>query len=113
MLCGRQGNKSSKKAKGKNSLGKKGDKMKLNVKAFALACGLIWGLGLFGLTWWIIAFEGTTGEITIIGHIYRGYTVSPVGSLVGLVWAFADGLIGGAIFAWLYNLLAGKVCAKD
>ena len=32
--------------------------MKLNVMALGLASGLIWGLGLFVLTWWIIAFEG-------------------------------------------------------
>ena len=34
--------------------------MKLNIKFFALACSLIWGLGLFALTWWVIAFEGVT-----------------------------------------------------
>jgi hypothetical protein len=77
--------------------------MKLNIKAFALAFGLVWGLGLFCLTWWIIAFDGATGEATMIGHVYRGFNISPMGSLVGLVWAFADGAIGGAIFAWLYN----------
>jgi hypothetical protein len=82
--------------------------MKLNVKAFALTCGLMWGLGLFLLTWWIIAFEGPTGEITFIGHIYRGYCISPLGSIFGLVWAFFDGLIGGAIFAWLYNILVKR-----
>jgi hypothetical protein len=39
---------------------KGGLKMKLSVKAFALACGLIWGLGLFFLTWWMyrIRFPG-------------------------------------------------------
>ncbi len=83
--------------------------MKLNIKAFGLACGLVWGLGLFFLTWWIIAFEGTTGDVTFIGRLYRGYSITPIGSLIGLAWAFADGLIGGLIFAWLYNLLAGKV----
>jgi hypothetical protein len=83
--------------------------MRLNIKAFALACGLIWGFGLFALTWWIIAFEGATGDVTIIGRLYRGYSVSPVGSLIGLLWAFADGLVGGLIFAWLYNLLADKL----
>lgn len=36
--------------------------MKLDVKACALACGLIWGLGLFVLTWWVIAFDGSTGR---------------------------------------------------
>lgn len=83
--------------------------MKLNVKAFALALGLIWGVGLFLLTWWIIAFEGSTGEPTLIGMVYRGYTISPLGSVIGLVWGLPDGLIGGAIFAWLYNLLVGML----
>jgi hypothetical protein len=80
--------------------------MKLDVKAFALTGGLVWGLGLFCLTWWIIAFDGPTGEVTFIGRIYRGYSISPSGSLVGMAWAFFDGLIGGAVFAWLYNSLA-------
>lgn len=77
--------------------------MKLNVKAVALSAGIIWGLGLFFLTWWIIAFEGQTGEQTFIGMVYRGYNISAMGSLIGLVWGFVDGLIGGFIFAWLYN----------
>ena len=83
--------------------------MKLNVKAFALSCGLIWAVALFALTWWIIAFDGATGEVTMIGRLYRGYSISPAGSLIGLVWAFFDALIGGAVFAWLYNLLAQKI----
>jgi len=87
--------------------------MRLNVKAFALACGLIWGLGLFCLTWWIIAFDGATGEVTFIGRIYRGYAITPVGSIVGLVWALVDGLIGGAIFAWLYNAIATRTARKQ
>ena len=83
--------------------------MKLNVKAFSLACGIIWGLGLFCLTWWIIAFDGATGDPTLIGRLYRGYTISAAGSAIGLVWAFFDGLIGGTIFAWLYNKIAGAI----
>ena len=81
--------------------------MKLNIKAFALACGILWGLGLFLLTWWIIAFDGATGEVTIIGRLYRGYTISPLGSVLGLLYGFVDAFIGGAILAWLYNRLAG------
>lgn len=80
--------------------------MKLNVKACALAAALLWGFGLFVLTWWIILFEGATGEPTLIGRLYRGYTISPGGSLIGLVYGFFDALVGGAIFAWLYNRLA-------
>jgi len=86
--------------------------MKLNVKAFALTCGLVWGLGLMMLTWWIMAFEGATGDVTFLGRMYRGYNISFTGSIIGLVWAFFDGAIGGAIFAWLYNLIASRI-SKD
>jgi len=53
-------------------------------------------------------FEGATGEITFLGRIYIGYNISLTGSLIGLLWGFFDGMIGGAIFAWLYNLLSNK-----
>jgi len=69
----------------------------------------MWGLGLFLLTWWIIAFEGVTGDVTLIGRVYRGYTISPTGSFIGLIWAFIDDLIAGAIFALLYNLIAARI----
>lgn len=83
--------------------------MRLDIRAFALACGLIWGLGLFLITWWIIAFEGASGDRTLIGLVYRGYAISPLGSVIGLAWALVDGVIGGAVFAWLYNLLAARL----
>ncbi|MBU2054455.1 MAG: bacteriophage holin [Proteobacteria bacterium] len=86
--------------------------MKLNIKAFALTCGIVWGLGLFFLTWWIIAFDGSIGEPTLIGRLYRGYTISPIGSVIGLIWAFFDGLIGGVVFAWLYNKITGFAESK-
>jgi hypothetical protein len=41
--------------------------MKINVKAFSLTCGIVSELGLFLLTWWIIAYDGETGEPTLIG----------------------------------------------
>ena len=82
--------------------------MKLDVRAFAITCSLIWGFGLFFLTWWIIMLDGPTGEVTLIGRLYRGYSISPMGSAIGLLWALVDGFVGGAIFAWLYNRIAGK-----
>ncbi len=86
--------------------------MKLNVKAFALTCGLLWGFGLLMLTWWIILLDGPTGQTTLIGKIYRGYNLSISGGLIGLVWGFFDGLITGFIFAWIYNLLTAKLTEK-
>lgn len=82
--------------------------MKLNPKAFGLTCGLMWGVGLFSLTWWMIAFEGPSHKPNGLSRLYRGYTISPEGSVIGLVWGFFDALIGGACFAWLYNLLTGS-----
>jgi hypothetical protein len=87
--------------------------MKLNIKAFAITCALMWGFGVFFLAWWIMLFEGATGEVPLLGHLYRGFNISPLGSVIGLVWAFFDALIGGAIFAWLYNLLVSRCSAKQ
>ena len=82
--------------------------MKLNITAFMLACGLLWGLGLFLATWWIIATGGATTDPTFLSRIYPGYSLDALGSVIGLAWGFFDGLIGGAVFAWLYNRLAGR-----
>ncbi|MEN6458535.1 MAG: bacteriophage holin [Thermoguttaceae bacterium] len=84
--------------------------MKLNVLAFGLACGLVWGLGVFCLAWWVMAFEGVTGDPMVLGHLYRGFNISPLGSVIGLVWATVDGFVGGAILAWFYNRFAACLC---
>lgn len=57
-------------------------------------------------------FDGVTGEPTLIGRLYRGYNISPTGSIIGLAWAFFDGLIIGAIFAWLYNVLSDRFIVR-
>jgi hypothetical protein len=87
--------------------------MKLDVKAFALTCALMWGLGLPLATWWMMAFEGASRDPTWLGHFYRGYSFTVTGRLIGAAWAFFDALIGGAIFAWLYDFFAGRATHKD
>ena len=87
--------------------------MKLNIKAFALAAGLVWGINWFFLTWFMILFDGITHEITIIGRMYRGWTLSPVGSIVALLWGFLDGFLIGLLVAWIYNKLAPKFMKND
>ena len=66
-----------------------------------MTCALVWGFGLFVLTWWINAFDGATAEPILIEKVYGGYTITPVGSMVGSIWGLIDGLIGGATFAYL------------
>ncbi|MFQ5618427.1 MAG: bacteriophage holin [Rhodospirillales bacterium] len=82
--------------------------MKLNVRAFAIAFGLWWGIGVFFLAWWVNLVGGAPSGGTLLELIYIGFAYTPVGSVIGLAWGFVDGLIGGAILAWLYNLLAAR-----
>jgi hypothetical protein len=84
--------------------------MKLDIKAFALTCGIFWGLAIFFLTWWVIAFKGADENSLALLKLYPGYSITPIGSLIGMVEGFVDMLIGGAIFAWLYNKLS--TCKK-
>lgn len=86
--------------------------MKLDVRAFAIAAALVWGLAVFLLTWWLIFLDGSTGEIPEIGRVYLGYNISPLGSIVGLGWAVFDGFIGGAVLAWIYNQVITRLPEK-
>ncbi|MDA3917215.1 MAG: hypothetical protein PF690_09605 [Deltaproteobacteria bacterium] len=79
--------------------------MRFNIKAFAIACGLIYGFVLFVSTWWLMA-RGYSNQETFLSMVYPGLTISPLGSMVGLVYGFFDGVIIGAVFAWVYNHLA-------
>lgn len=82
--------------------------MKLSIKGFAVSMGIMFGLILFINTWWLMVRGMESGSIVFLSKIYPFYTISPLGSLLGLVYGFGDGLLGGALFAWLYNLLAGN-----
>ncbi len=80
--------------------------MKLNIKSFALTCGILWGLAVLLGTWWLLIW-GSPGEIiSKLSAFYIGYSYSWSGAVIGLLWGFVDGLIVGAIFAWLYNKMA-------
>ncbi|MFZ3263387.1 MAG: bacteriophage holin [Terriglobales bacterium] len=80
--------------------------MKFNTKALALACAIVWGLamlvtGLANLIW------PSYGQhfLQTMSSVYPGYhaTRSLAEVVVGTLYGALDGLIGGAVFAWLYN----------
>jgi signal transduction histidine kinase len=79
---------------------------RFNVWALGLTSGLFFGLGLFFITWWIMLFDGAQAGPVFISRIYRGYSITPIGSFIGLIWASVDCFIGGIIFGWLYNFIA-------
>ena len=82
--------------------------MKLNIKAFGLTCGILWGLAVLLSTYWIIIIGSPGSTLALIQKFYFGYSVSWLGGIVGLIWGFVDGFICGAIFAWLYNKLVAE-----
>ncbi|MDP2883647.1 MAG: bacteriophage holin [Ignavibacteria bacterium] len=77
--------------------------MKLNKNAFALALGIVWGMIVFLVTNMILLRGGTGEHLSRLSQIYVGYTVSLLGSIIGLLWGFVTMFIAGWIVAWLYN----------
>ncbi|MFQ5904151.1 MAG: hypothetical protein ACE5JO_10715 [Candidatus Binatia bacterium] len=54
-------------------------------------------LGLAGSVGWGVAL------VEVMGSAYLGFQPNLTGSLIGGIWAFVDGAIGGIAIAWLYN----------
>ena len=81
----------------------------LKPAAFGLAAGILWGLAVLvtGLTAALFGYGAKF--VDVVGSFYLGYQPNVTGSILGGVWAFFDGLIGGFIFALLYNFLVRKL----
>lgn len=78
--------------------------MRLRPLALGIGLGTVWGVSLF-ITTWVSYFSGY-GRLfleVLAQSIYPGYSISPLGSLLGLFYGFLDGLISGSCIAWLYN----------
>ncbi|TRZ80490.1 hypothetical protein D4R86_04270 [bacterium] len=82
--------------------------MKLNVKAFGLAGGILWSASIFLLTWMGILGYGSQDAAGIAKSYYIGYSLTPIGSLIGAVYGFFDAGIACILFAFLYNKFAPK-----
>jgi len=91
--------------------------MKLNVIAAALTTALIWGVGVMFLVGLAnLLWPGYAREfLALMASIYPGYKATPCFGqvLIGAGYGLVDGLVGGAVFAWLYNVLAAKCGAKQ
>ena len=77
----------------------------LSIRSVALTLGIIGGTSMFLLAWWLIIIGNAEGPTTLLERMYIGYSFTPLGSVIGAIWGFVDFGIGGAIFAWLYNLI--------
>ncbi len=82
--------------------------MKFNVKSFSLTCGIVWGLTILLSTFWMVITGASGKTLGKLSKFYLGFSVSWGGAFIGMVWGFVDGLIVGALFAWLYNKLSAE-----
>jgi hypothetical protein len=84
--------------------------MKLSVKALSITAGALWGAGVLVVGFAHLAWPGYgTTFLELVASIYPGF--HPDGGfaavVIGASYALLDGAIGGAVFAWLYNKVAG------
>lgn len=80
--------------------------MKLDVKAFGLALGILWAAGYAILAVLTMVNGYGSDIVNWMSNYYIGSGATPQGIVIGAVWAFADAGIGGVVLAWLYNKLA-------
>ncbi len=83
--------------------------MKLDVKAFALASGIVSGT----VSLLLALFSVFTGQGRLFFEILApfhpgGYTPTVLGSVIGAIWMVIYGLIIGALLAYVYNYFAKK-----
>jgi len=85
--------------------------MKLRPFQLGISIGIVWGISIFITTW--LSYYSGYGRLfleVLAGSIYPGYSITPIGSFVGLIYGFVDGLVSGSIIAMIYNkLIDGKV----
>ncbi|MBW2501639.1 MAG: hypothetical protein JRD64_03355 [Deltaproteobacteria bacterium] len=77
----------------------------LNAKVVGLALGLIFGLGIFVATNWLVIKGGDRvgPHLILLSQYFIGYRVTFVGSLIGAAYGFTLGTICGALMGWIYN----------
>jgi len=84
----------------------------LNAKVLGLILGIVLGLVIFIATNWLVLKgpqPGPSGEYVLGPHMqllsqfFIGYSVSFWGSVIGFIYGFAVGTIGGSLIGWIYN----------
>ena len=79
--------------------------MTLDIKAFSLTFGLIFSIAVIILSLKVMLLGGGAGLVALLGEFYIGYSVSLIGTIMGAIWAFVDGVILGVLFTLIHNFL--------
>jgi len=75
-------------------------------RAFGVATGLAAGLALFVLTLISLTLGPDAQQpLTLLNQYFAGYSVSPKGAVIGLLWGFGTGFVMGWFVAFCRNLV--------
>ena len=82
--------------------------LRLNARAWGIAVGLLFGLGIFLATMVLVMKGGKTvgPHLALLGQYLPGYRVTWLGAFVGFVYLFVIGYGVGRIIGAVYNALA-------
>lgn len=78
---------------------------RIQAAVLAMVCAIICGLGLFGMTAWLLikGGENVGAHLQLLSHYFIGYSVSWPGSIVGFFYGALFGGIAGWTVGKLYN----------
>ena len=85
--------------------------MRLDVTALALTAGVLWGAAMLVVAGANLVWPSYgRAFLELVASIYPGYRPGAgMGSvIVGTLYALVDGVVGGGVFAWIYNLFARR-----
>lgn len=86
--------------------------LRLKMKALGLGLGMIFGMGIFVATNWLVLKGGTPSpeggvvvgpHLELLSQFFIGYSVSFLGSFIGLAYGFSVGTLIGSVIASIYN----------
>jgi len=82
--------------------------LRLNARAWGIALGLLFGLGLFLATILLVLQGGREvgPHLSLLGVFLPGYSVTTGGAFIGFVYAFVIGYGVGRIIGSVYNAMA-------
>ncbi len=80
---------------------------KLSVKGLAIGLGASWAICML-FAGWASIFGWCTEFVEVMSSIYVGLKPTFLGGIIGAVWGFIDGAIGGLIIAVVYNAVTKK-----
>lgn len=82
--------------------------LRLNARAWGIAVGLLFGLGLFLATIVLVMRGGTEvgPHLSLVGVFLPGYRVTVGGAFIGFAYLFVIGYAIGRLIGSVYNALA-------